>query len=163
MMPSEFVQFSGPLNTEYAYDESDALGSDYWRVTKTFRYYIGGLDSQRWVTVPAGYLTDGASVPRIFWNIIPPWGRYGAATTVHDILCEYLEIYDHGEIKKITRAEADAILKEAMIVLGVKKQDVDRIYNAVCLYRIVSGVNKPMGSKRKRILEATWAIRNLGV
>lgn len=39
------------------------------------------------VTVPAGFITDLASVPRFFWRIIPPWdGQYAEAAIVHDYL-----------------------------------------------------------------------------
>jgi hypothetical protein len=35
------------------------------------------LEARAWLNVPAGYLTDGDSVPRVFWSLIPPWGAYG--------------------------------------------------------------------------------------
>lgn len=38
------------------------------------------------VIVPAGFISDGASVPRIFWSLFPPVGRYFAAAVVHDYL-----------------------------------------------------------------------------
>jgi len=36
--------------------------------------------------IPAGFVTDFASVPRAFWRIVPPWGRYFPAAIVHDYL-----------------------------------------------------------------------------
>jgi hypothetical protein len=41
-------------------------------VTKAFRFYFGSPDSGEWVYMPSGYLTEWASVPLLFWNIIPP-------------------------------------------------------------------------------------------
>lgn len=38
------------------------------------------------VVVPAGFVTDGASVPRPLWPLFPPTGRYFAAAVVHDWL-----------------------------------------------------------------------------
>lgn len=41
------------------------------------------------VTIPAGYMTDGATLPQFLWWFLPPWGD--AATRVailHDFLCE---------------------------------------------------------------------------
>lgn len=38
------------------------------------------------ITVPEGFETDFASVPRLFWNIIPPTGKYARAAVVHDFL-----------------------------------------------------------------------------
>lgn len=40
----------------------------------------------RSVSVPIGFITDFASIPRIFWAILPPWGRYSLAAIVHDYL-----------------------------------------------------------------------------
>lgn len=38
------------------------------------------------ITVPAGFRTDFASVPKIFWNILPPTGEYSVPAIVHDYL-----------------------------------------------------------------------------
>ena len=63
------------------------------------------------IEVRAGLETDGASVPRIFWNIFPPVsGRYLEAAVLHDAL--YAS-------KLIDRKEADKIFLEAMKDLGV--------------------------------------------
>jgi hypothetical protein len=40
------------------------------------------------VLVPAGFQFDGASTPRVFWSIIPPFKDVKAAACVHDYLCE---------------------------------------------------------------------------
>lgn len=37
-------------------------------------------------SLPQGLIIDGASVPRIFWNVYPPDGLYRSATTLHDWL-----------------------------------------------------------------------------
>lgn len=56
-------------------------------------------------SVPVGYDTDFASVPRILWPILPPTGSYTKAAVLHDWL------YWEG---LTTRAEADAYFLEAM-------------------------------------------------
>ena len=38
------------------------------------------------VHVPREFVTDLASVPQIFWNILPPFGKYQEAAVVHDYL-----------------------------------------------------------------------------
>lgn len=38
------------------------------------------------ITVPAGFVTDFASVPRIFWQFLPRDGRYTYPAIVHDYL-----------------------------------------------------------------------------
>jgi hypothetical protein len=39
------------------------------------------------ITVPAGFIFDGASTPRIFWSIVPPFKCTKEASCVHDWLC----------------------------------------------------------------------------
>ena len=36
--------------------------------------------------VPAGFISDGATVPRLLWPLFPPVGKYLKATLVHDFL-----------------------------------------------------------------------------
>jgi len=36
------------------------------------------------VIVPAGYVTDGISSPRIFWSIFHPFSKYVPAAIIHD-------------------------------------------------------------------------------
>ena len=155
-MTLSFRGFSAEAMTTYAKEESKILGSDHWRMMNLFKYFIGDKGSDTWVVVPLGYLTDGASVPRIFWNLIPPWGKYGQAAILHDYLCEFLEVTYLGKPKSITRKECDQILLEAMIVLGVPAPTRLTIYAAVSLYRMLSGVSKPTTTKLRRQLEAAW-------
>lgn len=59
------------------------------------------------ISVPFGFRTDLASIPRLLWGVLPPIGRYDAAAVVHD----YLYLTMRG-----SRKEADDILFEAMRV-----------------------------------------------
>lgn len=157
---SDFTRFSGEVMVSYAMEESSILDNDLYRVMKGFRYYVGEKGSNKWVDIPRGYLTDGASVPRILWNIIPPWGRYGAATIVHDILCEYLSLTVDGRPCKITREQADNILFEAMQVLDVEAKDYQLIHAGVANYRRMYGITKPVWHAQKAQLEADWVAAN---
>lgn len=50
-------------------------------------YEIGHEGSGNWLIVPAGFDSDGASVPRPLWSILPPWGsKASKAALVHDYL-----------------------------------------------------------------------------
>ena len=60
--------------------------------------------------VPKGFTTDFASVPRFFWRLVPPWGRYSPAAVVHDYL------YRTG---KASRKEADRVFLRLMKQLDV--------------------------------------------
>lgn len=96
--------FTTPLRYEVM---DDGL---HWKILEEFDYERGKLGSGDIIRVPAGFVTDGASVPRIFWNIFPPVGKYGKAAVLHDFL--YWE-------QAYTRLEADNLLLEAMDALGV--------------------------------------------
>lgn len=133
-METSFKRFSADAMLTYAPEESKILGKDHWRVMNPFRYYIDDKYSTRWVYVPEGYLTDGASVPRIFWNLVPPWGIYGQAAIVHDYLYEFLSITVDGAPVSITRRQADKIFLEAMKVLGVPAYLRYTMYSAVFLF-----------------------------
>jgi hypothetical protein len=153
--------FTAPLQTEYDLASSTALGYDVWRVTSAFKFYLGNIEDDTWVYVPAGYLSDGASVPRVFWELIPPWGPYGQAAVVHDMLCEYLTVFKgDGTPVSITRKHADNILKEAMLALGVPNIERWAIYNAVKAFtfteELFKGPTPPQAFGAKRALEDAW-------
>ena len=148
--------FTAHLDIRYDAQASKILGADHWRVITPFRYYLGSKYSEQWVTVPAGYLTDGASVPQLLWNLIPPWGSYGQAAVVHDLLCEYLAIVVAGELVSITRERCDEIFYESMGVLGVPEWKRLAIYQGVSMYRKLARIEKPSTIPLKRMLEATW-------
>lgn len=93
-----------------------------WKLWKEFSYHIGSEYSADYVHVPAGFVTDFASVPFVFWAILPRWGRYGKAAILHDWLYHY-------HIR--TRKEADCIFYEAMLVNGTKKWKAKVMYWAV--------------------------------
>lgn len=63
------------------------------------------------IHIPAGFETDFASVPKLFWNVLPPNGVYGKAAVVHDYLYRTWHV--------ATKDEADHVFLEAMTALGV--------------------------------------------
>ncbi len=52
------------------------------RLIAPYTIYVDGT----LITVPAGFITDGATSPRVFWRVAPPFGRYAPAAVVHDWL-----------------------------------------------------------------------------
>ena len=97
-----------------------------FQLTESFRYYSSiGI-----ITIPKGFFTDGASVPKIFWSIFSPWGSYFSAALVHD----YLYSKDSDEVFPVgDRAVADKIFKEAMYNAGVSWVVRETVYRAVRL------------------------------
>lgn len=150
---ADFKRFSAPSGIVYDPYSSEQLGKDHWRTLEGFRYYLGEKYSDSWVYIPEGYLTDGASVPRIFWGLLPPWGEYGQAAIVHDYLCEFLSITVGGVPVSITRKRADEIFHEAMKVLGVPAYKRLPMFYAVSAYRMAAGITEPTSTPLARYLE----------
>lgn len=111
MQPS----FHTPLKLEY-------IDGKNYRLLEDFKYDT----SIATVSVPAGFETDFASVPRALWWLMPPTGPYGKAAVVHDYLYR-----TYGYSSKIV---ADAIFYEAMKALGVKRCTRNLMYLAVHLF-----------------------------
>ena len=78
-------------------------------------HYFRYVSSKGIITVPTGFRTDGASIPRVFWSILGPHGSYFGAAIVHDFL--YSKASNHHWL--MTRADADKIFLEAMYNAGV--------------------------------------------
>ena len=72
--------------------------------------------------VPAGFETDGASVPRLLWAVFSPAGVLFQAAIVHDYL------YNNA-IK--TKAYADKAFKKTAIYYKAKKYEAIIAYYAV--------------------------------
>lgn len=78
------------------------------------------------IEVPAGFVTDLATVPRIFWILLlPPDGKYAKTAIIHDYL------YDSA---LRTKREAARIFLDGMTVLGVPKWKRTVMYWAVRLF-----------------------------
>lgn len=97
------------------------LNGKKWEILAPFEYCVGAPDGWPIVVIPSGFITDFASIPRIFWNILPPTGKYGKAAVVHDWLYRYpkLQFIKGGKLVPITKELCDDIFDEAMGVLGV--------------------------------------------
>lgn len=87
------------------------IDDKYWEVLEDYYYET----SKGLVTVPKGFRTDYASVPKIFRNIINCSGKHGRAAVIHDWL------YSSKCTLDVTREEADKIFLEIMEEWGVNK------------------------------------------
>lgn len=66
-------------------------------------------DSIGVIVVPKGFKIDFATIPRIFWSIIAPIGKWTLPSVLHDYL------YDCGYKYGISRKQADKIFYDAMV------------------------------------------------
>lgn len=78
-----------------------------WRLFHQFTYHIGSRYSQKTITVPEGFVTDFASIPKFIFWVLPWWAKFNKASVLHDWLYQ-----EHI----LTRAEADLAFYEAMLV-----------------------------------------------
>lgn len=100
------------------------IGERRWRVTQPL---VAATTYGR-IVVPAGFVTDGASVPKPLWNLFPPLdGDYDAAAVLHDYA------YAHAEELQLKRAQADALLYDGMVATNTDPEKRRVIYDGVRL------------------------------
>jgi len=97
----------------------ELIGKNEWLVFKEFQYVREPYPDGEKITIPAGFHTDFASVPRIFWVFISPVDTHGKAAVLHDYLYRK-ELYP--------RHICDKIFKEAMKSISVPRWKVFLIY-----------------------------------
>lgn len=130
------------------------IGGGMFRVLKGFRYYVGAENSEDWVDVPAGFLTDFASVPDILDRIILRDGDYNQAAVVHDFLYylhrvlrdrslpgfkldKFMEGYPLDTVKDRDRNQVDKIFYDAMTLLDSLPQYQIPWWKRQLMYRFV--------------------------
>lgn len=97
-----------------------------YRLNAPFDYQV---PNEGMVTVPAGFVTDFASIPRGFRWLITGHGDTRKPAVIHDYLCS----------GRIPRKEADRIFLLAMKDNGVSKWKRTLCWSAVRLAAIVTG------------------------
>jgi len=102
--------------------KGELIGKNLWKNLERFEYHVGSFPSQEIIIVPSGFITDFASVPRIFWAVISPIDTHAKAAVIHDY-CYYMALY--------SRKRCDEIFLEALNVLNVPE------WKAHCMYRAV--------------------------
>lgn len=122
----------------------------HWVVRKEFYYYIDSEDGER-ITVPVGFITDFASIPRPFWFILPKWEKYGSAAVIHDYLyCT----------KEKSKSEADKLFLDGMKVLGVGEWERNSMYWSVRFFGLHSYIKKK-DNKFIKVLEDTETVQKI--
>lgn len=123
---------------------------DKYELIESFEYYIDEKDGAIFC-VNVGFITDFATIPRIFWSIYPPFGRYTKPAVLHDRMCDaFLNKETYNNItkdisklpatlkdKKITRKQADRYFLESMKAIKVNKFTAYCLYFSVRLYAII--------------------------
>ncbi len=99
------------------------------------------------IDVPEGFVTDFASIPRVFWSILPPHGAAMPASVVHDYYYTEHPIYVFAKYQELTtpwimqyykpereRLVADQEFRKNLIAAGISKFQAEIMYRAVRLF-----------------------------
>ncbi len=74
--------------------------------------------------IPAGYISDFASVPKLFWALFPPSDpHYSRAAVIHDWGYDTGGVYVREHpcfTDRFVRAQVDDLFREAMVALGCR-------------------------------------------
>lgn len=92
-----------------------AAGGAWWKAGKGQRNFAK-------VEVPIGFVTDFASIPRVFWSLFRPDGVYMYAAVIHDFL-----YWDQQR----DRTEADQVFRYAMQDLRISEWQSTVLFRAV--------------------------------
>jgi hypothetical protein len=102
-------------------------------ITDTPTEYVGATEV---IHIPAGFRTDLASVPRLFWWLLPPTGAYENAATIHDAGCDELNRY-RREMARYRRGER----QDPPLPPQLDSPSVDGLFRRICRE---SGVSAPL-------------------
>lgn len=112
---------SSSFKTALRYDDLSTISKPIWlRTTHPFWVYSETLRKE--FMVPPHFESDGRSSPRIVWNIVPPVGPALWAAVPHDYLYKtggYKDV--NGKTVRITRAKADRVYFELMLLKGFSR------------------------------------------
>lgn len=133
--------FAGELHLRcLSADELALLGSkvQLFELTQELLYWSDMLKSTH--VVPAGFVTDFASIPRFFWRVLNPDDpRICWPSVIHDHACA---------TREISRLHADRLLREAMAVCGAGKFIRNAVYFALRCYSPFRWKKSPHPARR---------------
>ena len=128
-------RFTGPIDVRMT--RSNEHGRPVWRLLSPLVYHVGFEGSPDVVEVPAGFGTDGVSVPLPFAWLVPVLEHSTfRPACVHDFLWTQ---HQAGRASGRSRREIDAILLEALLVMRVPRFKAYLMWAAVRLQAIWSG------------------------
>ena len=92
-----------------------------WRLDEDLHY----LGCREEFVIPAGFVGDFASIPRLFWNILPPFGKHSRSAWLHDFLYA---------THLVSRQDADGLFLRTMEEYGVSWWRRRLMHRAVRLF-----------------------------
>ena len=91
------------------------------------KYKVDGVSHS--VIVPSGYITDGASIPKVSWLLVgtPYSPRFITAAIVHDYMCD--NSWEVGLMSEI--------FKQLLVLSNVPSTTANLMYRAVYAYKTI--------------------------
>ena len=108
--------------------EPVGTSDETWRLVEDYHADIGGY----MIVVPAGFVTDGASIPRFLWRLCghPMSTRRFPAAVIHDWL--------YSGAVPCDNKFADGIYRDALVLLGFPRWKAELEY---CTLRLCGGAH----------------------
>lgn len=79
------------------------------------------------ISIPKGFITDGATIPKLFWNILSPFGRFFKSCALHDYICLMAKLHNNEAptLKDgISIATKYRKIADTLLSLSMKKQGI---------------------------------------
>lgn len=149
----DYVKITGNVSITYSQNATAILGKDYWYLPNDIRYEIVIGDDTYNILIERGFLTDGATVPRILWSLFPLWTNYTAAVILHDYMCNYGIVMKNGSYTTLNRSNVDKIFLKVMQFHKVSRIKYWIMYAAVRLHAITTGRYRPFIGRTKALME----------
>lgn len=105
--------------------------NDYECVDDLAKNKLGCMNPRKEIVIPKDYVSDGGSIPKIFWWLLSPFEDYSKNCILHDYLCDLFHL---GIIQRYT---ADKIFLESMEETNIKKSTRITLYVFVRLYGLI--------------------------
>ena len=112
------------------------LVNDRFVLEQEVIWEVGELGSGNFITIPAGFDTDFASIPWWLQWYIPRFGKHNLAALLHDYL------YRNAK-NKADKQSADNEFLIAMLATGVEPKRARNMYRAVKYFAKLPDKNKP--------------------
>lgn len=148
--------FTSPLHVEVLEN-----GKEY-KILEEFTYYRSDQKDIK-IVVEKGFITDFASVPRIFWSIFPPFGTYTKSAVLHDRLCvAFLKKQTWSAVlQKEIKEEEENIKKDINNIESIEKEDKSNQQNNTASLENIAKSAYPITRKEADIifLESMKAVK----
>ena len=113
--------FSLVLRLSHLYFMNPSFSPDYFKVATNDGHNFYLLEDVTYTSkdgtvyiLPKGATSDGASVPEVLWNVLPPFGKYWQAAYLHD--CAYRDTLKtaDGAYASLDETKSNDLLQEVM-------------------------------------------------